>query len=134
METENKTSDLLTKKKFTNFCPVNRIKKAGSGKKKLLTPPLFTSCLFVYSSLEEHATINQINGVINFLYWLGKPAVISNEEIGSLREFLEESENITVEKVSVDPNKTLEYTEEPVLFQEGQIFEIKNRSVKLALP
>ena len=44
---EKKVADLLTKKGIENYCPLNRVQKQWSDRKKIILAPLFTSYVFV---------------------------------------------------------------------------------------
>jgi len=99
---EKKVSDLLTRKKIKNYYPINRVVKQWNGKNKESEQPLFPSYVFVYASTEELTVIKQMDNVINFVYWLGKPAVIHETEIAVIKNFSSSYYNIAVEKISVN--------------------------------
>ena len=40
-----------------------------------------------------------VPGVINYIYWLGKPAVVKDKEIEDIRRFLNEYTDVKVESV-----------------------------------
>src|SRR5258706_5427248 len=82
---EKKVADLLEKKKVEVYCPLNKVKRQWADRKKIVYEPLFASYVFVYVSEREELNIKQTDGVINFVYWLNKPAVIRNEEIDTIR-------------------------------------------------
>ncbi len=70
---------------------------------KVVEEPLFKSYVFVRISEEEKTPVRMTNGVINFVYWLGKPAIIKEGEIETIRRFLNEYENIEVKQVEMRP-------------------------------
>ena len=79
---EKKVAALLTKKKIENYCPVNRrILNTQNNRKKIVHEPLFTFFVFVYITPAEMSFVRQTSDVINFVYWLGKPAIIKSAEI-----------------------------------------------------
>ena len=43
-----------------------------------------------------------MNGVVNLVYWKGKPAVIKKEEIEMIKEFIADYQDIRVEKTTVN--------------------------------
>jgi hypothetical protein len=98
---ETKVAKELSKKNIESYCPVNK----GSGKwwslRKKNEQPLFTSCVFVKVSDKEVATLKKINGVVNVLYWLGRPAVVNDNEIHMIKNFLCNHTDISVEKTTV---------------------------------
>src|SRR6476619_2013170 len=87
---EKKVAEILSRKKIENYCPLNKLLRQWSDRKKIVFEPLFTSYVFVKAAEKEHSEIRKIDGIINFVYWINKPAIIRNEEIESIKEFLKE--------------------------------------------
>jgi transcription antitermination factor NusG len=131
---EKKVSQLLSARKIEAYCPLNKVQKQWSDRKKLLEEPLFTSYVFVHVSLNEHSMIKQADGVINFVHWLGSPAIIRDEEIDTIRKFLGEYNNVKLEKAEVNLNDRIRIADGPLEGKEGDVIEIKNRTVKVYLP
>lgn len=98
---EKKVHESLLKKGIESYCPLNRVVKQWSDRKKKVELPLFTSYVFVNTGTDQHTAIRMTGGVVNFVYWLGKPAVIRNEEMKALQEFVGKHENIRVEQAGV---------------------------------
>lgn len=131
---EKKVADLLTKKGIENYCPLNRVKKQWSDRKKIIYLPLFTSYVFVHASLEEQLKVLQTDGILNFVYWLNKPAVIKNDEIDIIKRFLNEYSFIRLKKATVNINDKVRIVTGPLMEQEGQVISIKNKTIKIILP
>ncbi|MET0572844.1 MAG: UpxY family transcription antiterminator, partial [Pedobacter agri] len=93
----------LLEKGIESYCPLNKVKKKWSDRIKLVEEPLFKSYVFVKLSEDEKTSVRYINGVVNFVYWLGKPAIIRNREIERIRQFLNEYTNVTVEPLELQP-------------------------------
>ncbi len=94
---ERKVAQLLTSRKIEAYCPLNKVYKQWSDRKS----SWMSRCLpyvFVHVNPGEHSLVKQADGVINFVYWLGSPAIIRDEEIVAIREFLEEHHNVKLEK------------------------------------
>jgi len=100
---EKKTYNLFLEKGIESYCPLNKVKKKWSDRIKLVEEPLFKSYVFVKLTEEEKTSVRYINGVVNFVYWLGKPAIIRNNEIERIRQFLNEYTNVTVEPIELQP-------------------------------
>jgi len=62
--------------------------KQWSDRKKKIKKPLFTSYVFVKIAMEQFEDVRRIIGVVNFIYHLGKPAIIRQKEIVAIKEFL----------------------------------------------
>ena len=54
---EKKVADLLTKKQIENYCPLNRVLRQWSDRKKVILEPLFTSYVFVRISESNQLAI-----------------------------------------------------------------------------
>jgi transcription antitermination factor NusG len=131
---EKKVAELLTKKGITNYCPLNKVQKQWSDRKKIILEPLFTSYVFVRISIDEQLAVRQTNSILNFVYWLTKPAVIRNEEIETIKRFLNEFISVKLEKVNVNINDTVRILSGPFMEQEGYVISIKNKAVRIMLP
>src|SRR5450755_3783860 len=101
---EKKVADLLTRKGIEHYCPLNRVQKQWSDRKKIVIEPLFSSYVFVHIDETEQTLMRTTDGVINFVYWLGKPAIVRSEEIVAIREFLNDYKNVRLEKTTVNLN------------------------------
>jgi transcription antitermination factor NusG len=102
---EKKVHQLLIDKNYECYCPTQIIEKQWTDRVKKIEQPLFTSYVFIKtSSAQELAKVRFIIGVVNFVYWLGKPAVIKDEEILLLKEFLElnKKNNYSISTIKVN--------------------------------
>ncbi|HEY0059348.1 MAG TPA: UpxY family transcription antiterminator [Flavisolibacter sp.] len=131
---EKKVADLLSKRKVENFCPLNKVVKQWSDRKKTILEPLFTSYVFVHISEREHLLVKQTDGILNFVYWLGEPALIRSEEIEAIKTFLGRHENVKLEKIDVSVSDKVRITDGPLIYREGDVLEVYNKSVKVFLP
>lgn len=131
---EKKVAELLERKKIEVYCPLNKVHRQWADRKKTILEPLFTSYVFVNVTEQEHLGIRQTDGVINFVYWLNKPAVIRNDEIDTIKKFLNEYDYVSVEKTRVNLNDRVRIINGPLMMWEGNIVEIRTNTVKIALP
>ena len=131
---EKKVASQLSQKGIEYYCPLNRVQKQWSDRKKIIFEPLFNSYVFVRISSEEQLAVRQTSGILNFVYWLSKPAVIRNDEIEIIKQFLNEHSFVKLEKVKVNLNDLARIVGGPFMEQEGQVVSIKNKTVKILLP
>ncbi|MEO6683149.1 MAG: UpxY family transcription antiterminator [Ginsengibacter sp.] len=131
---EKKVSALLTKKKIENFCPQNRKQIQQIRKNKLVIEPLFNSYVFVRISEEKILDVKQLENVLNLVYWKGVPAIIKDEEINIIMNFINDHQNIRIEKTSVDVEDSPKVVDPPAYSIDGHILTLKNTSVKVNLP
>ena len=99
---EKKVFDRLSNLGFDVYCPCQRTLKQWSDRKKWVEEPVFKSYIFVKTPESEEQKLQILNtlGVVRFLYWLGKPAQVKQEEIDSIRSYLGEHQSI--ESLSFD--------------------------------
>jgi transcription antitermination factor NusG len=131
---EKKVAALLTREEIENYCPLNKVQRQWSDRKKIVLEPLFTSYVFVRVSESEHAQLKKTDGVINMVYWLGKPAVIRDNEISMIKSFLDEYTNVKLEKTPININDRVRIVNGPLMDMEGQVMVLKNKSIKIILP
>ena len=74
-----------------------------------------------------------INGVVNFVYWLGKPAVIQEKEIQTIRKFLNEYDNVRVEALDPVPHQKVKITSGVFMEKEGEVEKVVNNKVVIRI-
>ncbi|HYM92525.1 MAG TPA: UpxY family transcription antiterminator [Chitinophagaceae bacterium] len=131
---EKKVAETLTHRKIECYCPINKVVRQWSDRKKIVHEPLFTSYVFVRVPDTEIISLRQASGVINIVYWLGKPAIIRDSEIEVIKRFLYEHVNIKLEKTPINVNDRVRILGGPLMELEGQVLSIKNKTVKVVLP
>jgi transcription antitermination factor NusG len=132
---EKKVSELLTKREIENYCPLNKVYRQWSDRKKIIDMPLFSSYVFVRVLEKELSGLKSLtSNIVNLVYWLGKPAVVKDQEIDNIKYFLNEYSNIKLEKRNVDVNEDVLIMRGPFFNQKGIVKSIKNNSVVLSLP
>jgi hypothetical protein len=97
---EKKVSESLTRKKIENYFPIAKNLK-NPGVYRLLETPLFPTYILTKTKPADFYELKKITGIVNLVYWLGNPAIISDDEVKSLRQFLLEHINIKVEKMAI---------------------------------
>jgi len=89
--------------------------------------------VFVRISNKEHVAVLQTDGVLNYVKWDGKPAVIRDEEIDLIKNFLREHTNVKVE-AELHINDTVRISSGPLMEHQGNVVDIKAKTVKIFIP
>ena len=86
---EKKVTDTLNAIGIEAYCPLVTVVKQWSDRKKKVQIPLINSYVFV--NIEEHhrEAVFKVSGIVRYLFWLGKPAVVRAIEIEALQKSLE---------------------------------------------
>lgn len=130
---EKKVNNLLLQKGIESYCPLNKIRRKWSDRIKTVEEPLFKSYVFVKISDEARTNVRMTNGVVNFVYWNGKPAIIKEREIQVIKRFLDEFENVEVVKMELAPDDRVRVVAGPMMDQEGKVLELKNKTAKVCI-
>jgi len=130
---EKKVHSLLTEKKIESYCPLNKVRKKWSDRMKTVEEPLFKSYVFARVTEEEQTKVRMTAGVMNFVYWQGKPAIIRAKEIEVIRKFLNEYENVLVEPLELKENGKVIIRQGLFMDHEAKILKIEGNRVKVEI-
>jgi transcription antitermination factor NusG len=132
---EKKVASLLTKYNIDNYCPLNKTIRQWADRKKVILAPLFTSYVFVNICPIDIFKVRQVSSdIINFVYWLGKPALVRADEIEQIRQFLEQHMDVKLEKKLIHVNDKIKILNGPFKNMEGNVKSIEHNKIKLILP
>ncbi len=127
---EKKVAQLLLEKGIENYCPLNKVTRQWSDRKKVILEPVFKGYVFVKVGEEKKWEVKKINGILNYVYWLGKPAHIRDEEINLIRKFLSEFDDVQVEKKHFTTDSKVRIRHGLLMNYEGMVIEVfGNRAV-----
>ena len=130
---EKKVTQLLIEKGLESYCPVNKVRRKWSDRVKIVEEPLFKSYVFVRVTDEDRTAVRMTPGVINFVYWNGKPALVKDKEINAIKQFLNEYEYVEVRPMNLELNQRVKVTTGPLMDQEGQVVGLHRKMVKVAI-
>jgi len=85
---EKKVSLGLQALGITTYCPMVTTIRTWSDRKKKVELPLLPSYVFVEVEESERQRVFEVKGVVQYVFWLKKPAVIRAEEIEKLKKAL----------------------------------------------
>ena len=129
---EKKVADKLAQSGIEVYCPMVIQIKQWSDRKKKTETPLIPSYVFVNIEEKNRNNVFDIPGVVRYLFWLGKPAIIREVEILALKESLKETLS-SVEIADYKTGDTINIPEGPFKGQEGIIKEVKKNKLQLVL-
>jgi len=129
---EKKVEEQLHKMGLEVFCPKVTVVKQWSDRKKKVSQPLIPSYVFIKIKEQERDLVFSVSGVVRYLFFLGKPAIIKESEINAMKETL----NHDFKEVGVmDLEKGQKFTIEEGTFkgQEATFIEQKGNKIILRL-
>jgi len=125
---------VLTQKGIESYCPLCNVPQHGSERKKLVKEPLFSSHVFVFATQKEFAKIMKTDGIINLVYWLDQPAVIQEEEITAIKNFLAEHKETGLEKTRINRTEWIRIPQVPLLQNEVTKPGMSYKTGRVVLP
>ena len=129
---ELKVAQQLTAMGITNYCPTITLIKQYSDRKKKVIKPLLSSYVMVQLEEKERNKVFDCSGIVRYLFFLGKPAVVPAYEIELMQDHLNGVYNDSkVTALGVGDSHTI--TEGPFSGVSGRVVETNNTKVKLEL-
>ena len=129
---ELKVAEQLTALGITNYCPTITLLKQYSDRKKKVIKPLLSSYVMVHLHENQREKVFSCMGIVRYLFFLGKPAVVQAFEIELMQDHLNGVYNdIKVTTLSVGESHTI--TEGPFSGLSGKVVQTDKTKVKLEL-
>ena len=85
---EKKTDNFLIQKGIESWCPMQKTERQWTDRKKIIDMPIFRSYVFIRINEQQRIQVLETDGVINFVHYLGRPAIIRDEEINLIKQYL----------------------------------------------
>jgi transcription antitermination factor NusG len=130
---EKKVGSLLEEQGIEYYCPLNKVVKQWSDRKKTVLEPLFKSYVFVQVEEKRKWELLKISGIVNYVHWLGKPAKIRNEEIENVKKFLNEFESVDVVDISSPVNSRVKVKHGILMNYQGILLEVQGNRASVRI-
>ena len=129
---EIKVAGQLSDMGITNYCPTISLVKQYSDRKKKVTKPLLSSYVMVQLEENQREKVFACCGIVRYLFFLGKPAVVPAFEIDLMQDHLNGVYNdIKITTLSAGDSHTI--TQGPFSGISGRVVQSDNSKVKLEL-
>jgi transcription antitermination factor NusG len=127
---EKKVAASLLEAGIENYCPINKVTRQWSDRKKVVLEPVFKGYVFVKVEEAKKWEVTNVSGILNYVYWLGKPAQIREEEIDMIKKFLNEFNDVQVEAKGFVVNSEVRIKQGVLMNYHGIVVEVLgNRAV-----
>ena len=122
---------MLMSRGIEYYCPLNKVMKQWSDRKKIVLEPLFKGYIFVKIPESLKWEIKSVEGVLNYVYWLGKPAIVKEQEIDTIRKFLQEFRDVEVVEKQLTVNSRVMIKQGVLMNFHGIIIEVSGNKAKV---
>ena len=133
---EKKVHERLVREGIDSWCPIQKVVKQWTDRKKTIEEPLFRSYVFVKIDYEkERLPTLMVDGVLNFVHYLKKPAIIKDKEIENIKLYLNEKD-AKIEMRSLEGFKAdtkVKVTQGVFMDQEGTVYREGKKKVYVQL-
>lgn len=131
---EKKVDQLLKEQNITSYCPVVKTIKRWADRSKTVEIPLFTSYLFVQASPMDLERITQTSGVVAYITFCGKPAIVRDNEIENIRSIVRnyaDVEAIPLTNLQIGDEAII--VDGPLFNQRGEVQQVNGKSVVMVI-
>ena len=129
---EIKVTEQLNKIGIYTYCPTVSIIKQYSDRKKKILKPVIPSYVFVFIEEGRRNDIFSVFGVVRYLFWLGKPAIVKEKEIELMKKYLN-GEFQSVSLTNFTKGQLHKISQGVFAGRVGKIIEIQKNKIKLQL-
>ena len=130
---ERKVAIQLEENGIECYCPVTTEVRQWSDRKKKVTTPLFKSYVFVHLEEKDRAKVFDVPGAVQYIFWLGKPAIIRDREIEILQQWLEERQAEGVEICDLSPGDRINIANGSFKGREAIVQKVGKKRLRLVL-
>ena len=131
---EKKLTAELLDKGIVAYCPVQRVQRQWSDRKKVLEVPAFRGYVFVQIHDQIRWQVLASNGALNFVCHNGKPARITPAEIDTVRRFFQDLEETLLDETDISISDIARVYSGVMMGMEGEVIDLKHRYVVLRIP
>ena len=131
---ELKVAESLQELGIEVYCPVVTEIRQWRDRKKKISTPLFKSYVFVRLEAKDRNQVFKVPGVVNYLFWLGKPAEVREVEIKTIKSW---NENEKIDEMYMEkftPGDRITISNGPFKDQQALIKHIGKKRMRLLLP
>lgn len=130
---EKKVAEKLQQIGITAYCPVITKVQQWSDRKKKVVTPLFPSYVFVQIEERDRNAVFAVSGVVRYLFWLGKPAIVRMQEIQDIQQWLAAPAVFDVSLETWQPGDRIVLEQGVFKDQSAIVQEVKDKSYVLVL-
>jgi len=130
---EKKVFNRLMDEGMEAYCPLNKVRKKWSDRIRWVEEPLFKSYVFVKIAEDRQTEVRMVNGIVNFVYWLGKPAMIKEKEIEIIRKFLNDYTEVQALPLDLQADAKITIRRGALMDKEAKILKVLKNKVQVII-
>jgi transcriptional antiterminator RfaH len=127
---EKKVDGLLRQQGIEVYCPLRQVQNQWADRKKEVSLPLFNSYVFVRVNAREESGVLYCMGVMGYVYYMQKPAVVRDNVIDEIKRNLaiyKDIEVVNLHGISIGDH--VQVKQGAFVNQMGQVVQIQGKNV-----
>ena len=108
---EKKVEERLLSFGIEAYCPTRKEIRLWSDRKKKVDVPVLPSMVLVRLEEKHVNDVFNINGVVRYMFWLGKRAIVRQQEVDVLKNYLKGNTIINQEIIKLNPGDRINIPE-----------------------
>lgn len=117
---------------ISSYCPTVKLIKQYSDRKKKVQKPLISPYVMVFIEEHKRNAVFSVFGIVRYLFWLGKPAVIQEKEITLMKKHLNGIYS-AASLTTLTKGQLFKISEGPLAGRSGRVIEAQKNTIKLQL-
>ena len=130
---EIKALERLVQNGFEVYCPMQTTLKQWSDRKKKVSEPLLPSYIFIKTTEKKRAIPLTDPSVLNYIFWLGKPAIVRESEIDTLKGIISKDKVQEFEVRKLKVGDEIDIIKGQIREKKATINHISNNYIKAEL-
>ena len=127
---EKRVHERLCESGIHSYLPLYTTLRQWKDRRKKVELPLFNSYVFVKVTERERYNVLQVQGVVRFLFFLGKPAVVRQKEIDAIEKFLNKTQGY---RIKVEAGQDVEIAGGPLEGVYGKVLRVGKTKLVLQI-
>jgi transcription antitermination factor NusG len=130
---EKKVAKLLDDRGVECYCPLNKIYRQWSDRRKAVFEPLFKGYVFVHVEDANKWEVKAVDGILNYVYWNGKPAIVREQEIETIKKFLSEFDGVEIEDSKLSVSAPVKVKQGVLMDYHGIVIEVMGNKARVQI-
>ena len=94
----------------------------------------YLKAMYLYTWMRQKKwDVKQVDGILNFVYWNGRPAVVKDKEIETIKRFLSEFEDVSIEEIQLNVQSPVTIKHGVLMNYQGIVLEVMGNKAKVQI-
>jgi transcriptional antiterminator RfaH len=129
---EKKVIMQLAKAGIEYYLPIRKVIKQYSDRQKKVDSIVLPSYVFLRIAEEQKTEVRFVSGIVNYVYWQGKPAFIKDKDMETFMAFMNIEGDLQFETVEAKIGDTITLEKEPYAGKQAVVLQ-KNKNQMVLL-